>query len=216
MRSRSRTTQPHSAVCSAGVPGNATFAPTPPPAAASLPSSSRFPMAASAAAPLSRRSVFDAAYIRSEFSAAGVSAHFIPLIWKYASIRQNPRRMAQSRPFPSPLSSSPFLIFFFLFNLREQVCASEPLVRRPVRRPVAAGNRVRTPPTEVPADHVDANHCRGLQGPHHDQAPHPPTGYLVGLRYLHSHKFRVRRANLCDPLTTGIWEIRRNWGCGLV
>lgn len=113
MRSRSRTTQPHSAVCSAGVPGNATFAPTPPPAAASLPSSSRFPMAASAAAPLSRRSVFDAAYIRSEFSAAGVSAHFIPLIWKYASIRQNPRRMAQSRPFPSPLSSSPFLIFFF-------------------------------------------------------------------------------------------------------
>lgn len=47
-------------------------------------------MASSSKAPSSRRSVFDAAHIRSEFSAAGISAHFIPLIWKY--VLQNPRR----------------------------------------------------------------------------------------------------------------------------
>ncbi|CAL4929663.1 unnamed protein product [Urochloa decumbens] len=45
-------------------------------------------MASSSAATPSRRSVFDAAYIRSEFSAAGISTHFIPLIWKY--VLQNP------------------------------------------------------------------------------------------------------------------------------
>jgi hypothetical protein len=45
------------------------------------------PMASSAAAaPPSRHSVFDASYIRSEFAAAGISAHFIPLIWKYGSM----------------------------------------------------------------------------------------------------------------------------------
>ncbi|KAL6645627.1 hypothetical protein ACP70R_017235 [Stipagrostis hirtigluma subsp. patula] len=43
----------------------------------------------SAAAAPPRRSVFDAAYIRSEFAAAGISAHFIPLIWKH--VLQNPR-----------------------------------------------------------------------------------------------------------------------------
>jgi hypothetical protein len=53
-------------------------------------------MASSSAAPPSRRSVFDAAYIRSEFSAAGISAHFIPLIWKYASLRHNPARLVPS------------------------------------------------------------------------------------------------------------------------
>uniref|UniRef100_A0A804LFI7 Radical SAM core domain-containing protein n=2 Tax=Zea mays TaxID=4577 RepID=A0A804LFI7_MAIZE len=46
-------------------------------------------MASSSKAPSSRRSVFDAVHIRSEFSAAGISAHFIPLIWKY--VLQNPR-----------------------------------------------------------------------------------------------------------------------------
>ncbi|BAF11216.1 dual-specificity RNA methyltransferase RlmN [Oryza sativa Japonica Group] len=39
--------------------------------------------------PPPRRSVFDAAYIRAEFAAAGISPHFIPLIWKY--VLQNPR-----------------------------------------------------------------------------------------------------------------------------
>nr|TKV97600.1 hypothetical protein SEVIR_9G505100v2 [Setaria viridis] len=56
-------------------------------------------MASSSTATPSRRSVFDAAYIRSEFSAAGISAHFIPLIWKYATLRQNPTRTPQSRPY---------------------------------------------------------------------------------------------------------------------
>lgn len=39
--------------------------------------------------PPSRRSVFDASYIRAEFAAAGISPHFIPLIWKH--VLQNPR-----------------------------------------------------------------------------------------------------------------------------
>ncbi|GJN30621.1 hypothetical protein PR202_gb18942 [Eleusine coracana subsp. coracana] len=46
-------------------------------------------MASAAVAVPSRRSVFDASYIRSEFAAVGISAHFIPLIWKY--VLQNPR-----------------------------------------------------------------------------------------------------------------------------
>ncbi|KAG8073905.1 hypothetical protein GUJ93_ZPchr0006g41367 [Zizania palustris] len=46
-------------------------------------------MASSSSLPPSRRSVFDAAYIRAEFAAAGISPHFIPLIWKY--VLQNPR-----------------------------------------------------------------------------------------------------------------------------
>ncbi|KAF0914217.1 hypothetical protein E2562_027794 [Oryza meyeriana var. granulata] len=46
-------------------------------------------MAASSSPPPPLRSVFDAAYIRAEFAAAGISPHFIPLIWKY--VLQNPR-----------------------------------------------------------------------------------------------------------------------------
>ncbi|KQK23055.1 hypothetical protein BRADI_1g71000v3 [Brachypodium distachyon] len=43
----------------------------------------------SSSSPPPRRSVFDAAYIRAEFDGAGISPHFIPLIWKY--VLQNPR-----------------------------------------------------------------------------------------------------------------------------
>ncbi|KAK1652260.1 hypothetical protein QYE76_070065 [Lolium multiflorum] len=46
-------------------------------------------MASSSSKQPSHRSVFDAGYIRAEFEAAGVSPHFIPLIWKY--VLQNPR-----------------------------------------------------------------------------------------------------------------------------
>ncbi|XP_006649584.1 dual-specificity RNA methyltransferase RlmN [Oryza brachyantha] len=46
-------------------------------------------MASSSSPPPPLRSVFDAAYIRGEFAAAGISSHFIPLIWKY--VLQNPR-----------------------------------------------------------------------------------------------------------------------------
>jgi hypothetical protein len=42
-------------------------------------------MASSSSRSPSHRSVFDAGYIRAEFEAAGISPHFIPLIWKYAS-----------------------------------------------------------------------------------------------------------------------------------
>jgi len=82
-------------------------------------------MASSSAAAPSRRSVFDAAYIRSEFSAAGISAHFIPIIWKYASLRHNPARLV---PF---LSMSPCFFFFFVlpkggFSFRAQIRASDP------------------------------------------------------------------------------------------
>lgn len=72
----------------------------------------RTPMASSSRATSSRRSIFDAAYIRSEFSAAGISGHFIPLIWKYASLRQitgarhNPARLP-------PFLQVPSSIYFF-------------------------------------------------------------------------------------------------------
>ncbi|KAM3230336.1 hypothetical protein ACQJBY_060870 [Aegilops geniculata] len=46
-------------------------------------------MASSSSSPPARRSVFDAAYIRAEFDAAGISPTFIPTIWKY--VLQNPR-----------------------------------------------------------------------------------------------------------------------------
>jgi hypothetical protein len=85
-------------------------------------------MASSSKAPSSRRSVFDAAHIRSEFSAAGISAHFIPLIWKYASLRQitgdrhNPARL--------PLHVPKFY-FIFLFNLSDPLCVRRYVLQNP-------------------------------------------------------------------------------------
>uniref|UniRef100_A0A804LFI5 Radical SAM core domain-containing protein n=1 Tax=Zea mays TaxID=4577 RepID=A0A804LFI5_MAIZE len=85
-------------------------------------------MASSSKAPSSRRSVFDAVHIRSEFSAAGISAHFIPLIWKYASLRQitgdchNPARL--------PLHVPKFY-FIFLFNLSDPLCVRRYVLQNP-------------------------------------------------------------------------------------
>lgn len=80
-----------------------TRSPKPRPPPRPFPSLLRTPMASSSRATSSRRSVFDAAYIRSEFSAAGISGHFIPLIWKYASLRQ----ITGARHYPARLP--PFL-----------------------------------------------------------------------------------------------------------
>jgi hypothetical protein len=57
-------------------------------------------MASSSSKQPSHRSVFDAGYIRTEFEAAGVSPHFIPLIWKYAS--EPPGTLLARRRTPSP------------------------------------------------------------------------------------------------------------------
>lgn len=82
--------------------------PTPPPHPLPPLHSSRIPMASSSSSsssspppPPPRRSVFDAAYIRAEFAAAGISPHFIPLIWKYAPFRRPPRTLRARRLCPS-------------------------------------------------------------------------------------------------------------------
>lgn len=89
-------------------------------------------MASSSRATSSRRSIFDAAYIRSEFSAAGISGHFIPLIWKYASLRQitgarhNPARLPPFLQVPSSI------YIFFLFNLRsDSLCVRRYVLQNP-------------------------------------------------------------------------------------